>query len=267
VLSAGPIAVTQSPVASWVDVAAAVVVTVAELPTVTLTDFVTNWGFFASCFLLGVLVFGIRAFTVTVVPFTTVTGPDAVARFVGRRPLVGNDGLVPDPPPKPPRNPPAPAPPGVPRPNPPVPPGLPVPAKPNVQVDDVGWLIETVVALMPLAVLPVPVARTQSPTVIDDTVSSSTNVNVVVGVTVTVVCPVVPWTSSVDPTKLAILPVANEALGRGVVVVVVVADAAAGPRNAEPTTSIVNQTYGARVPERGCAVGLMGTSLVRTIRS
>jgi hypothetical protein len=189
VVSAGPIAVTQSPVANWDEVAEVVVVTVAEPLTVTLTDFVTNCGFFERE-ALDPVVFGILAFTVRVVPLTTVTGPEAVAKLA-RRPLVGNVGLVPVPPPKPPRNPPAPpAPPapGAPAPNPPPP----TPAKPSEHVDEVPWLSEMVVAFIPLAVLPEPVALTQSPTAMEEVLTCSSKVNVVVETTVTVVWPVVP---------------------------------------------------------------------------
>jgi hypothetical protein len=77
---------------------------------------------------------------------------------------------------------------------------------------DAAGVTETLVAAMPLLVLPVPVTRTHEPFVTADGSAVPVCWYFVDDVTMTFESPAKPWMSSVDPLRLTSLPLANGAL-------------------------------------------------------
>jgi hypothetical protein len=220
-VAAGPKAETQSPTARSPDVTDWVVLTGVELDVVTFT--VSVLGFVGFLFLL----LDVRDLklppeiempeTVSVVPLTAVTLPEAMLRLANclakfpPEPPLKKLGRVPLPLPVPPgpprtRKPPAGGPPE------------PVPARklPAPPAPTQAPLLDGVVTVIARAAMVVldffdadPVAVTQSPTVTELTVSVTLLENVVVVVQFTVVWPLLGFcTSMLDPLSAATLPVA-----------------------------------------------------------
>ncbi len=211
--AAGPTALTQSPTASADDAAACVAVTVVD-PEVVILRF-SVFGVVGFLLLeLDVEVLeklpGERSMpdTETVEPLTEVTLPDAMAIDPSpanrRAEPAGNEGRVPLV---------LPLPPGRKRKPPGAPPVAVLPLVVRLVQDPVEEAVVIVMLRAVIVVLDdfdgVPVAVMQSPAARELTASVTVLENVVVGVQVTVVCPVVGFcTSMVAPESAATLPVA-----------------------------------------------------------
>jgi hypothetical protein len=223
-VAAGPNALTQSPTARFVAVTDWVAVNVVELDVLTVRFWVFGGvGFLPLAFLV------LPDFecceklpgdtsmpdTDTVDPFTPVTFPEAIARepSPGKRPEnrrsapAGNDGRVPFVPPVPPPNRKPPAPENGGRPAEELPPLVTRVHDPFEAGVSIVMLRAAIVVLDFLDGVPVTV--TQSPAVNELTDCVTVWLNCVVGVQLTVVCPVVGfWTSMLEPLSAATLPVA-----------------------------------------------------------